>query len=184
MYRKPCMSEYFCHGVICLAKIDGLSFERKCSCSEKDVLTYSAERGLPLFPISKDEPLLLYNTWQGFFHRRRRPLEEMENIFKAYYDVTRNCWFCYGLLDDEYHEDNNSGNPCYFTLEEVSKYGISCSVLDNLSEYKPIKAKMTLNPLLNYLPRFTNQQKINTQKRLTDFILKEIASDIIKNLFS
>jgi hypothetical protein len=165
MQRKPCMSEYFCHGSL---------LNRKCNCSEDDVVTYSAHQGLPLLTISSDVPKLFNNTWQGLFNQIRR-FEMLSIIEKAYYDVQRNYWFCYGKMPV---------GERYFALKPIAD--IPCDVLflydGYCEEYRTMKVKMTWNPLLDYLPAFSNRQKINTQERLTDFVLKDIAIDILKFL--
>jgi hypothetical protein len=43
MQRKPCMSEYFCHGTVYNEKTRK---RERCNCSEQDVLAYSASKGL------------------------------------------------------------------------------------------------------------------------------------------
>jgi hypothetical protein len=94
------------------------------------------------------------------------------HVFQVYHDGKNDRWICsWGKKEDV---------TLYLELPH-SNCLICFSLYDNeVSQY--IKDNMSLNPFLEYLPRFSRQQRVNTQQRLIEFVLKDIAVDILKFL--
>jgi hypothetical protein len=120
--------------------------------------------GLPLLPISMDTPCVFHNTWQGYFSRNN--VQDPYSYSKVYYDIKENCWICYS-------------STWFYVCVSCISFQLYPTWLSDPLVPPYIKNNMSSNPLLEYLPEFIRQQKTNTQRRLTDFLLREIASDII-----
>jgi hypothetical protein len=161
------MSEYFCHGcVVYYDKNNNLRLE-ECDCTEQDILLYSAYKGIPLLQISIDAPCVFENTWQGFFNKSASGPKNAKFHEKVNYNLLGNRWIS---------RWKNSTHIHYILITITATNRTWLGVSEHDMSLNPLL--MSLNPLLEYLPQFHQQQKINTQERLTHFLIQDIASDI------
>jgi hypothetical protein len=166
------MSEYFCHGCdLHYDENNKFTTLKTCDCTEQDILMYSAYKGIPLLQISMDTPCVFENTWQCFFNKLSCLQEDAKFHEKVNYSLKENYWtsrrkFALTRIDHDYD----------YIVMPCTKFAPMTWLFDVLDH---VKANMSLNPLLEYLPQFHQQQKINTRKRLTHFLVQDIAVDIV-----